>query len=319
MLPILTAHPSQVTHCRNHPRPSCRRVWIAFLLGLCAVSLAKAESTRLVIKGSDTLGAKLVPQLAEAFRAEGLANITFEIAAEGSSTGVAAILDGTAQIGMSSRDLERSEYAKARLRGIHLKAIPIAFDAVAIIANAANPIRDLSGSEVEGLFTGGIANWAALGGYPGRVSVYTRNSASGTYRAFKDLAMRRQDYGPLTQKLAGNEQIASEVSGNPYGIGYVGLAYVATNGVKILPVNSVMPNEIHIREGSYPYARPLYFLINEASSSEVRDRFIAFALGTVGQWIVRQVDFIPVNPPEAQRLPILEVSGQKNSIPGAEP
>ena len=75
---------------------------LAVTLGLLAATLCNANADRLVIKGSDTLGAKLVPQLAEQFKAQN-PGTTFDIAAEGSTTGIAAIIDGTAEIGMSSR------------------------------------------------------------------------------------------------------------------------------------------------------------------------------------------------------------------------
>jgi phosphate transport system substrate-binding protein len=222
-------------------------------------------------------------------------------------------LDGTSQIGMSSREVERAEFAKARLRGVDLQPIPVAFDAIAIIVNEQNPLTALTHQEVEGLFTGAITNWATLGGRPGRVSAYTRNSSSGTYKAFKDLAMRRQNYGPRTQKLAGNEQIASEVADNPNGVGYVGLAYVETPGVKVLPVDGFMPEENNVRKGHYAYARPLYFLVDSSRESVVKDLFLEFTLGPVGQWIVRQVDFIPVRAPETMLLAPIEIQNVREA------
>src|SRR2546421_9627885 len=88
--------------------------------------LAEAKADRLVIKGSDTLGVKLVPQLAEQFKAQH-PGTTFDIAAEGSTTGIAAIIDGTAQIGMSSRRAKTSEVGTAAAKGKHMKPTIIAF------------------------------------------------------------------------------------------------------------------------------------------------------------------------------------------------
>src|SRR4026208_1307398 len=90
---------------------------ISTTLGLLA---SQSRADRLVIKGSDTLGAKLVPQLAEAFKANH-PDTTFDIAAEGSTTGIAAIIDGTAQIGMSSRRAKSSEGGAAAAHGINMK------------------------------------------------------------------------------------------------------------------------------------------------------------------------------------------------------
>src|SRR5712675_3548072 len=104
---------------------------------LCLASGAiPAKADRLVIKGSDTLGAKLVPQLAEQFKAQH-PGTTFDIAAEGSTTGIAAIIDGTAQIGMSSRRAKTSEVGTAAAKGKHMKPTIVAFDGIAVIVNSA--------------------------------------------------------------------------------------------------------------------------------------------------------------------------------------
>ena len=82
-----------------------------------------------------------------------------------------------------------------------------------------------------------MTDWSAVGGTGGKISIYTRNTSSGTYSDFKELAMKKRDYAGSSQKMAGNEQIASEVGKNPNGIGYVGLAYDKAPGVKALPID----------------------------------------------------------------------------------
>src|SRR6266436_8762726 len=110
------------------------------LLTLVALGVATvvARAETLIIKGSDTLGAKLVPQLSEEFKAQH-PDTTFNIAAEGSTTGIAAIIDGTAQIGMSSRRAKSSEVGAAQAKGINMKPTIVAYDGIAVIVNSANP------------------------------------------------------------------------------------------------------------------------------------------------------------------------------------
>jgi phosphate transport system substrate-binding protein len=116
------------------------------IAALAFASQANAAET-IVIKGSDTLGAKMVPQIAEAFKAkmakQGV-EVAFEIAAEGSSTGVASVIDGTAEIGMSSRDPKDKEVAKAKVKGVDMKTIAVAKDGIAIIVNESNPLDSVS-------------------------------------------------------------------------------------------------------------------------------------------------------------------------------
>ncbi len=260
-------------------------------LGLAAVT-SGAQADRLVIKGSDTLGAKLVPQLAEAFKAQH-PDTTFDIAAEGSTTGIAAIIDGTAQIGMASRRAKPAEIGAASGKGVNMKPTIVAYDGIAVIVNSANSLKGLTKKQVEQIFTGDVTDWSAVGGSPGKISVYTRNTSSGTYSEFKELAMKKRDYAPSAQKMAGNEQIASEVGKNANGIGYVGLAYTNAGGIKVMPIDGNPPSVKSVQAKSYPYARPTFYYTN-GEPSGVAKEFVDFTLSPAGQKIVLQVGFVPV-------------------------
>src|SRR5256886_12134199 len=184
-----------------------KRLLLSLIALSAAISVVRADT--LVIKGSDTLGAKLVPQLAEEFKAQH-PGTTFNIAAEGSTTGIAAIIDGTAQIGMSSRPTKPEEVAAAKTKGVNFKETIVAHDGIAVIVSAANPVKGLTKKQVEQIFTGDVTDWRAVGGSGGKISVYTRNTSSGTYSEFKELAMKKRDYAPDSPKKAGNEEIAQE-------------------------------------------------------------------------------------------------------------
>ncbi len=260
---------------------------------LTVISTASAQ--KLVIKGSDTLGAKLVPLLAEAYKAQN-PGVTFEIAAEGSTTGIAAIIDGTAEIGMSSRQAKPTEMSSAGAKGVTLAPTVVAFDGIAVIINAHNPLAKLTRRQLEQIFSGDVIDWSAVRGQPGKISVYTRNTASGTYQDFKDLAMNRRDYARSAQKMAGNEQIAAEVAKNRNGIGYVGLAYMHEPGVKVMAIDGGLPNRESILTKKYPLARPTFYYTNGEPAGEAA-KFIAFTLGAAGRNIIEKVGFIAPEKP----------------------
>src|ERR1700716_2512728 len=257
-----------------------------------AFGLAEAKAERLVIKGSDTLGAKLVPQLAEHFKAEH-PGTTFDIAAEGSTTGIAAIIDGTAEIGMSSRRAKSSEVGAAAAKGKHMKPTIVAYDGIAVIVNSGNPVKALTKKQVEQIFTGDVADWSAVGGSGGKISIYTRNTSSGTYSDFKELAMKKRDYAGGSQKMAGNEQIAAEVGKNPHGVGYVGMAYTRAGGVKVVSIEGIVPSVQTVHAKTYPYARPTFYYTN-GDPSGLAKQFVDFTIGSAGQKIVAQVGFVPI-------------------------
>jgi phosphate transport system substrate-binding protein len=267
-----------------------KKLFVTVLVGISALTVARGDA--IVIKGSDTLGAKLVPQLAEQFKAQH-PGTSFDIAAEGSATGFAALIDKTAAIGMASRPAKPEEIANGKAKGVDLKEKIVAYDGIAVIVNTANSIKGLTKKQVEQIFTGEITDWSAVGGSGGKISVYTRNTSSGTYAEFKELAMKKRDYAPDSQKLAGNEQIAQEVGKNPNGVGYVGLAYTKASGIRVVPIDGASPSKESVLAKSYPYARPTFFYTNGEPTGVVKE-FIDFTVGPEGQKIVEQVGFVPI-------------------------
>jgi phosphate transport system substrate-binding protein len=266
--------------------------YLAISLAFLTAGIPSANADRIVIKGSDTLGAKLVPQLAEQFKAQH-PGTTFDIAAEGSTTGIAAIIDGTADIGMSSRRAKSSEVGAASSKGKHMKPTIIAYDGLGVIVNASNPIKGLTKKQVEQIFAGDVTDWSAVGGSGGKISIYTRNTSSGTYSDWKELAMKKRDYAGGAQKMAGHEQIAAEVGKNPNGIGYVGLAYMKAGGIKVVPIDGQMPSQQAVIAKTWPYARPTFYYTN-GDPSGLAKQFVDFTTGSGGQAIVNRVGFVPI-------------------------
>jgi phosphate transport system substrate-binding protein len=257
-----------------------------------AVAASAAQADTLVIKGSDTLGAKLVPQLAEAYKASH-PGTSFKIAAEGSATGFAALLNGTADLAMSSRRSEPTEVSEGLSKNITLHPTIVAYDGIAVIINAGNPLKALTKKQVEQIFTGDIKDWSAVGGKPGPISIYTRNTSSGTYKDFAAMAMKKRNYAGSAQKMAGNEQIAAEVGRNANGIGYVGIAYTKAAGVKAIAVDGVVPSIATIQSKTYAYSRPTFYFTN-GTPTGLAAEFTAFTTSAAGQKIVQQVGFAPI-------------------------
>jgi phosphate transport system substrate-binding protein len=164
---------------------------------------------------------------------------------------------------------------------------------MAVIVNASSPIAKLTLRQVEQIFTGDVTDWSAVGGKPGKISIYTRNTSSGTYSDWKDLAMKKRDYAKSSQKMAGNEQIAAEVAKNPNGIGYVGLAYIKAEGIKVVPIDGVTPSKETVLSKKYAYARPTFYYTNGDATGEAA-KFIEFTLSSAGQKIGESIGFVPV-------------------------
>jgi phosphate transport system substrate-binding protein len=263
------------------------RTSIGLLAG--AVLAATAGAQTISIKGSDTLGAKLVPQLAESFKAKN-PGVKFEIAAEGSSTAFPALANGTAQIGMSSRKAKSEEITAARAKGIKLNEVEACHDMLTVIVNKNNPVKGLTKDQVAKIFTGQVKDWSEVGGTPGPISIYTRNTSSGTYKDWQTLAMKGRDYPSNSQKMAGNEQIAQEVAKNKNGIGYVGLAYSKAAGIHTVAIDGVQPIEANAR--TFAYSRACYLYVPENADATVK-AFVDFVTSSEGQAIAQRIGFVP--------------------------
>lgn len=256
-----------------------------------ASALSVQAQTTLRIRGSDTLGAKLVPSLAEAFKKQG-GKVSFDIAAEGSSTAFTNLAAGTAEIGMSSRKIKADERTLCRSKSIAVNEIEIAWDMITVVVNKNNPVADLKKKQLMQIFAGDIKDWSELGGTPGPISVYTRNTSSGTYKDFMTMAMKGREYGANSQKMAGNEQIVAEVASNPNGIGYVGYAYSGAKGIKIVSIDGAVPNPAAVK--SYVLARPTFLYTNGEPSGTVKE-FIDFCRGAAGDAVIAKAGFVPLS------------------------
>ncbi|MDF1851382.1 MAG: substrate-binding domain-containing protein [Verrucomicrobiales bacterium] len=163
----------------------------------------EAETPPIRLAGSDTLGAKLVPNWIEAYR---LVHPEFEftVSAEGTSTGFTALAEERCDIAMASRRIKPSENSRhLEKRGQPISSHLVALSPLALIVHETNPVTDLSLEQVRKIYAGRIKNWKDVGGPDLPISTYSRNTSSGSYLTFRNLVMRDSDFSPDLQKLAG--------------------------------------------------------------------------------------------------------------------
>ena len=235
-------------------------------LALVVWGVSQLEAGVIRLQGSDTVGAKLVPQLCEFYRTQHR-DVTFEIAAEGTFGALPDFLAGKTDILMANRLLKPEEMERFTKAGIVLKRADAVADVLVIAVNAENPVRDLTLAQVEGLFTGDHANWKAVGGRDAAVSVYIRNTASGTYKDFRQMAMSGRDYAEGAKKLGGGDPPSMTVPKDVNGIGYVGLAYAGAKGLGVVRIDGVDPLGKEVAR--YPFLRRCYYYYREDARAEV--------------------------------------------------
>jgi phosphate transport system substrate-binding protein len=262
----------------------------------------------IVVKGSDTIGGELGPDLAKAFSAAS-PGVTVRWEALGSATAFVGLFDGTADLGASSRSVNAAEMARAKELGIDLREYVLGYDGIAVIVHPSNPIRSLTVAQLAALFSGKVESWSELGGPSVRPVLYGRPSYSGTHAFFKERVVRRGDkkatdeYAPRVVPLEQSGAIVAAVAADPAAVGYVGMGWVKAGvaSVAVAPeagAPSVAPTAEAVRTGRYPLYRPLLLYSRGDPQGELR-RLLQFALAGEGRKLVAAHDFTPVDAPAA--------------------
>lgn len=260
-----------------------------------------ADSGTLVIKGSDTM-VHLVTNWAEAYmKAHPKTDIS--VTGGGSGTGIAAMINGTTTLCMSSRkvkDKEREQAAKSKSKSkITFNEVIVGRDGIAVVVHPKNPVSELTMDQLRQIFNGTLKNWKQVGGPDQPIQVMSRESNSGTFVFFNEQVLKKDDFGKEVRLMPSSAAIVQSASDDQWSIGYTGLGYAEGAAVKIIHVKAndsspaVMPSIPTVLDGSYPIARPLHLYTNGAATGLTK-AFVEFTLSDVGQKIVKDTGYIPL-------------------------
>ena len=263
---------------------------MAILLCTLAASPVMAARQKLTIKGSTTI--LPVAQVAAEVFMDRAPDVDVSVQGGGSGLGLAALTDSTTTIASSSRAINPVEIAKAKAKRVNPTPTVIAYDGIAVVTHPTNRVKALSLSQLQGIYTGKITNWSSLGGANQKIVVISRDSSSGTFEAFEELALNKQKVRRDALSAASNQAIAKIVAQTPGAIGYVGLGYL-TPKVKALPIDGQACNRATVLSKRYPLSRPLYFYTNGKPSGDAK-RFIDFVLSSEGQKLVNEEGYVSV-------------------------
>ncbi|MUH72587.1 PstS family phosphate ABC transporter substrate-binding protein [Psychrosphaera haliotis] len=262
--------------------------------------------------GSDTL-ANMMTFWAEEFK-RFYPNVNIQVQAAGSSTAPPALTEGTSNFGPMSRKMKSKEVESFEKRhGYKPTAIPVAIDALAVFVHKDNPIKGLSISDVDAIFSsnrkcGGDADidrWGDLG-LSGEwtakdIQLFGRNSVSGTYGYFKKKALCKGDFKNNVNEQPGSASVVQSVSASLNGIGYSGIGY-KTSGVRAVALakrgdNFVEASMENAVAGKYPLSRFLYVYVNKHPNkpfTPMEAEFVKMVLSQAGQKIVEKDGYIPL-------------------------
>lgn len=226
----------------------------------------------------------LAQELADAFE-KIESGIQIDIQSVGSTAGVKAANDGTADIGTSSRDLKSEEKEWGLTEHV------IAMDGIAIAVHPSNPVTDLTTEQAAKIFKGEISNWSEVGGENKEIIVVSREAGSGTRGAFEEILGIENELSDTALIAEGNGAVKQNIATKEAAIGYVSLGYI-DESIKPLKIDGVEATVETIKANEYPVARPFLMLTKGELEPEVQ-AFIDFIMSSEGQEIVGN-SYIPV-------------------------
>lgn len=218
--------------------------------------------------------------------------VDIQVSGGGSGVGVTSAGDGTADVGMSSRDLTAAEVTKYPT----LQKTTVATDCLAMIVHSSNTVSALTILQVMGIYNGTYKNWKDLGGPDLTITLVGRDSASGTRDYFSSAIMNKQNTTAGMLELNSNGAVQSTVSTTPGAVGYVGLGYAGApnHALKIIVgSDQIEANSVNALNGKYPLSRPLFMLTKGAPTGLAKD-YIDFILSAKGQTIVEKEGFVKI-------------------------
>ncbi len=275
------------------------------LIGMLSCGKAKTEdkgnetssaAVSVTIKGSDTVLPLAQKEAEDLMKANKDVSVT--VVGGGSGVGLTALIDGTTDIAMASRDMKTEEKLKFSEMKKEIEEVIIAYDALTVIVNPANKVSKLTREQLEKIFTGQITNWKEVGGEDAKIVAYSRESSSGTYEFFKDEVLDKKNYASNILSLPATGAIVQAVGQTKGAIGYIGLAY-ETKEVKQLAVSYdqgktfIEPSVASAKDKTYPISRPLFYMFDKTNAAKVKT-IVDFALSDEGQKIVSEIGYVPL-------------------------
>ena len=242
------------------------------------------ELSGTVVTNGSTSMESVMGSLIEAFK-EVQPNVNVQYTGSGSGAGITSAQDGTADIGLASRDLKDDETGVTQ--------ITVAKDGIAIIINPENPVADLSVEQIAQLATGEITNWSEVGGNDAEVVFIGREAGSGTRDGFESIT-GTEDACKYQNELTSTGEVIANVASNPNAIGYASLSAV-DDTVKAITVGGVAPTEETVLDGTYAIQRNFNFIVNESNSlSDAAQAFVDWATSADAADLIAGAGAVPV-------------------------
>ncbi len=265
---------------------------LALVMGMAMIAnVSAARAGNITINGSTTV-LPIAQEVAEAYMKEN-PDTKISISGGGSGNGIKAIIDGTTDIGNSSRFIKNEEVKLAMEKGVYPVPFGIAYDCIIPVVHPTNTVSGLSMARLKDIYQGKIRNWKEVGGPDKEIVVISRDTSSGTYEVWEEKVMNKERVYPGALLQASNGAVATGVAKNPNAVGYVGIGYL-NDQVKALTVGGIEGNKDTTLNGKFPISRALFMFTRGWPTGEVA-KFINYVMHPdKGQKFVEKSGYVPL-------------------------
>lgn len=266
---------------------------VAFLSGCGKEEADKASDDNQVTIAGSTSVTPYAEKIAREFQNHNK-NVMINVQGLGSTAGIKAADENTADIGMASRDLKDEE------KNLGIDEHIIAHEGIAVITNPNNKVKNLDIDTMTKIFKGDIKNWKDVGGKDQAIIIISREAGSGTRAAFDELAKLEEEKGDKKLSILsedaliadGNGAIKQNIASKENAIGYISLGYV-DESINALSIDGVEPTVENVISKTYRISRPFLFLTKGDLKEETRD-YLDFVMSDEGQAIMEAEGAVPI-------------------------
>ncbi len=284
-----------------------RRTFVLFSLLLFALtSYSQAPGGRIVVGGSESM-IVLAPHWAKLYTADAV-----DVTAMGTSAALAGLGSGKTGVVQSIRALSTAEnVSAAKDLGAPPLAIRVGVEAVAVVIHPSNPVAKLTLKQLKDIYLGKITDWKEVGGKPGRIQLYSTESAVGGSLFFREAVLGGEEFDTTMRGFANSKNMSDAVAADPNGIGFGNVSVLTnTKGVRIATGAAglgVEPTSDNLRTARYPVSRYLFWIVAPKPTPAVR-RLATWVVSHDGQLVVESLGYYPLTP-EDRALAAAKLSG----------
>jgi len=266
-----------------------RSILVVALLTLLGINSALAGN--IVMEGSTTV-LPIAQEVAEAYM-KANPDVKISISGGGSGNGIKAIIDGTADIGNSSRFIKDKEVKMAVEKGTYPVPFAVAYDCIIPVVHPSNTVNNLTMAQLKDIYMGTVKNWKEVGGPDLEIVVISRDTSSGTYEVWEEKIMKKERVFPGALLQASSGAVVTGVAQNKNAIGYIGIGYLNAQ-LKALTVDDIQGSKETTLNGKFPISRALYMFTRGWPKDETA-KFINFIIHPEqGQKYVEKSGYVPL-------------------------